>query len=161
MIYSCTHDNAIKQKDKPVASKEQKVKRQPDTRWGKLIWDRSNYLRLNDQRNVAFHNSQIEKVMPRNCLRCGDNWHHPNNSCPAMNQQCKRCFKMNHFARACVDLAERLQQIRNKKIFAILPLNARLIKWEWLWITTKYFCCPPHLQHEARQHQCKHRWFLI
>ena len=39
--------------------------------------------------------------MQKICFRCGDTWPHPDNWCPAINQQCKRCFKMNHFARVC------------------------------------------------------------
>ena len=55
--------------------------------------------RSKERRNPQQPNSKnnVAKV----CFRCGDNWPHPNNSCPAMTQECKRCFKMNHFARVC------------------------------------------------------------
>ena len=55
--------------------------------------------RSKERRNPRQPNSKVN--VPKMCFRCGDNWPHPNNLCPAMNQKCKRCLKMNHFARVC------------------------------------------------------------
>ena len=55
--------------------------------------------RSNERRDPQQPNSKV--TVQKICFRCGDTWPHPDNSCPAMNQQCKRCFKMNHFARVC------------------------------------------------------------
>ena len=35
------------------------------------------------------------------CRNCGGEWPHTNNSCPAKNKECRKCKKLNHFARVC------------------------------------------------------------
>ena len=80
--------------------------------------------RSKERRNPRQQNSKVN--VPKICFLCGDNWPHPNNFCPAMNQKCKRCLKMNHFARVGRS-GEGIQPIRSSKVFITLTLNPRQI----------------------------------
>ena len=39
---------------------------------------------------------------PRECFNCGDSYPHPiGTTCRALGQECRKCHKLNHFARVC------------------------------------------------------------
>ena len=35
------------------------------------------------------------------CRNCGKEWPHENNPCPAPGKECRKCGKLNHFAKLC------------------------------------------------------------
>ena len=35
------------------------------------------------------------------CRNCGGEWPHTNSCCPAKNKACRKCNKLNHFAKVC------------------------------------------------------------
>jgi len=37
----------------------------------------------------------------KTCNNCGGEWPHQNGTCPAKGQTCRKCHKLNHFARKC------------------------------------------------------------
>ena len=48
---------------------------------------------LNDRRRT--------RTVANMCRNCGGEWPHTNNPCPAKNKECRKCKKLNHFARVC------------------------------------------------------------
>ena len=52
-------------------------------------------------RKQSHHSSQREKRPSSTCGLCGGQWPHRNAPCPAQGKTCRKCGKMNHFARVC------------------------------------------------------------
>ena len=48
---------------------------------------------LNDRRGT--------RTVANRCRNCGGEWPHTNNPRPAKNKECRKCKKLNHFARVC------------------------------------------------------------
>ena len=48
---------------------------------------------LNDRRRT--------RTVANMCRNCGGEWPQTNNPCPAKNKECRKCKKLNHFARVC------------------------------------------------------------
>ena len=48
---------------------------------------------LNDRRRT--------RTVANMCRNCGVEWPHTSNPCPAKNKECRKCKKLNHFARVC------------------------------------------------------------
>ena len=48
---------------------------------------------LNDRRRT--------RTVANMCRNCGGEWPHTNSPCPARNKECRKCKKLNHFARVC------------------------------------------------------------
>lgn len=57
----------------------------------------------------------------KTCFRCGNPWPHQDNSCPAIDQQCKKCLKMNHFARVCKSNRDTRQLAKHSGIHNVIP----------------------------------------
>ena len=51
------------------------------------------------QRNHQKTKSSRKKCMHKDCSRCG--YQHDKEKCPAQGKICKKCQKLNHFARVC------------------------------------------------------------
>ena len=52
-----------------------------------------------------------KKIEDKMCIRCKLN--HPQRKCPAIGKKCKKCGKMNHFARACISKNVQTNEILN------------------------------------------------
>ncbi len=58
--------------------------------------DGSALYAVRDTRNPA------EKTYGKStCRNCGGEWPHKNGQCPAKGKECRKCLKLNHFARVC------------------------------------------------------------
>ncbi len=58
--------------------------------------DDSALYAVRDTRNPA------EKTYGKSiCRNCGGEWPHKNGQCPAKGKECRKCLKLNHFARVC------------------------------------------------------------
>ena len=57
----------------------------------------------------------------KTCFRCGNQWPHQDNSCAAIDQQCKKCLKMNNFARVCKSNRDTRQLAKHSGIHNVIP----------------------------------------
>ena len=47
----------------------------------------------------ALNDCRRTRTVANTCRNCGGEWPHTNNPCPAKNKECRKCKKLNHFAR--------------------------------------------------------------
>jgi len=62
----------------------------------------SNIIRPTETINEIKRNQQVREGGNRECRFCGGNHPFRREACPAYNKECKKCHKMNHFARKCL-----------------------------------------------------------
>ena len=49
----------------------------------------------------ALSDRRRTRTVANMCRNCGGEWPHTNNPCPAKYKECRKCKKLNHFARVC------------------------------------------------------------
>lgn len=64
-----------------------------------------------------FHNTQQQQQQRNSdcCGNCGHTLPHTHGTCPARGQECAKCHKIGHFARACRSRPQNQQQHRNRQ----------------------------------------------
>ena len=61
--------------------------------------DSINFVRQNHTKRKQSHHEHNDTK--KKCGRCGYDYPHKDNKCPADNKKCSNCDKMNHFAKVC------------------------------------------------------------
>ena len=57
-----------------------------------------NFVKTDDKRKNNFHQPTQQR---KKCGRCGYDYPHKDNKCPADGKTCSTCNKLNHFAKVC------------------------------------------------------------
>ena len=83
--------------------------------------------RLREGKPKGSHTQQTATVFPKKpgnsqCRKCGLTWPHKDNPCPALGQMCRKCGKMNHFARVCRSTtADKFKRIQPQQMSSSIP----------------------------------------
>ena len=66
-----------------------------------MATENTNINSVNKVKQTNLHKTKFsrQKFMRKDCSRCG--YQHDKEKCPAQGKRCKKCQKLNHFAKVC------------------------------------------------------------